>query len=155
MAKDKSKKNKGDANTKPKAATPVEDDDEFSGPGERSNFKLADHEGALLLITPKALEEDIETAFGESDAIKADIVVLTDNKGKTLKEPIEELGALIFQRVVIGQLTESIGKRRVLGTIGRGVAKKGQSAPFLIEPPTEPEKVTARAYIASVDPFKA
>jgi len=153
MAKDKSKKNK-DVDTKPKGATPVEDD-EFGGPGERSNFKLADHEGALLLITPKSLEEDIETAFGESDAIKADIVVLTDTNGKKLKEPIEELGALIFQRVVIGQLTESIGKRRVLGTIDRGVAKKGQSAPFLIEVPSEDDKAIARAYLASVDPFKA
>jgi hypothetical protein len=57
MAKDKSKKNK-DVDTKPKGATPVEDD-EFGGPGERSNFKLADHEGALLLITPKSLEEEV------------------------------------------------------------------------------------------------
>jgi hypothetical protein len=152
MAKDKSKKNKDD--TKPKGATPV-DDDEFGGPGERSNFKLADHEGALLLITPRSLEEGIETAFGESDAIKADIVVLTNTDGKKLKEPIEEVGVLIFQRVVIGQLTESIGNRRVLGTIGRGVAKKGQSAPFLIEVPEDDDKAIARAYLANVDPFKA
>lgn len=152
MAKDKGKKNK-DADTKPKAATPVEDE-EFAPPGERSNFKLAEHEGALLLITARSLEEGIETAFGDSDAIKADVVVLTDNKGKALSEPIEETGVLIFQRVVIGQLLESIGKRRTLGSIGRGEAKKGQSAPFRIERPSEEEKAIARAYLNSVDPFK-
>lgn len=148
MAKDKTK------DKAPKSSTPVADD-EFGAPGERSNFKLADHVGELLLITPKALEEDIETAFGAADAIKADIVVLTNSKGKALElDDVEEVtGALIFQRVVIGQLTDSIGKRMVLGTIGLGVAKKGQSAPFLIEPATEDDKIIARAYRASIDPL--
>lgn len=146
MAKDKNKSK----STKPKGATP---DDGFTDPGERSNFKLADHEGALLLITPRSLEEAIETAFGEADAIKADVVVLTDTNGKRLKAPEEEAGVLIFQRVVIGQLEESIGKSRVLGTIGRGVAKKGQDAPFIIEVPTDDEKDIARAYLKSVDPL--
>lgn len=146
MAKDKSKtKDKG---SKSKGG------DEFGDPGERSSFKLADHEGALLLITPRSLEEGIETSFGESDAIKADIVVLTKTNGKRLAEPIEESGALIFQRVVIGQLEDAIGKRRVLGTVGRGVAKKGQSAPFLIEKATDDDKAIARDYLNSIDPTR-
>lgn len=143
MAKDKSK-NK-DKSTK--------GGDEFGDPGERSNFKLADHEGALLLITPRSLEEGIETSFGESDAIKADIVVLTKTNGKRLAEPEEHEGALIFQRVVIGQLEGAIGKRRVLGKVGRGVAKKGQSAPFLIEKAEDDDKAIAREYLASIDPL--
>ena len=153
MAKDKNKAPKTDATSKPKSATPVEDDDEFGGPGERSNFKLADHVGTLILFTPKSLEEGIETSFGAADAIKTDVVVLTTEKGKALKEPIEEFGALIFQRVVIGQLSESIAKRRVLGRIGKGVAKKGQSEPFLIEEPSDDDKVIARAYIKTIAPF--
>lgn len=144
MAKDKSK-NKGS-----KAAAT---DDEIGDPGERSNFKLADHEGALLIITPRSLEEDIETAFGVSDAIKADIVVLTKTNGKPLAEPEVHQGALIFQRVVIGQLEDAIGTRIVVGTVGRGVAKKGQSAPFLIEKATDEQKTLAREYRASVNPL--
>lgn len=146
MAKDKSK-------NKDKNSKPAGDDDEFGDPGERSSFKLADHEGALLLITPRSLEEGIETAYGESDAVKADIVVLTKTNGKPLDEPEEHEGALIFQRVVIGQLEGAIGKRRVLGKVGRGVAKKGQSAPFLIEKAEDDDKALARDYLKSVDPL--
>ena len=146
MAKDKSK-------NKDKNSKPANDDDEFGDPGERSSFKLADHEGALLLITPRSLEEGIETAYGESDAIKADIVVLTKTNGKALDEPEVHEGALIFQRVVIGQLESAIGKRMVLGKVGRGVAKKGQSAPFLIEKADDDDKALAREYRKSVDPL--
>lgn len=149
VAKDKSKvKDKSSKPAKSKGG-----DDEFSDPGERSNFKLADHEGATLMFTPRSLEEGIETSFGESDAIKADIVVLTKTNGKPLAEPEEHEGALIFQRVVIGQLESKIGKGRVVGTIGRGVAKKGQSAPFLIEVATDEQKDLARAYLKSIDPL--
>lgn len=152
MAKDKSKvKDKGSKASKaPKGGA---SDDEFGDPGERSNFKLADHEGALLLITPRSMEEDIETSFGESDAVKADVVVLTKTNGKALDEPEEHEGVLIFQRVVIGQLEGKIGKGRVLGTVGRGVAKKGQSAPFLIEVATDEQKDIARKYLKSIDPL--
>jgi hypothetical protein len=145
VAKDKSK-NKGEGKSN-------KGGDEFGDPGERSSFKLADHEGALLLITPRSLEEGIETSFGESDAIKADVVVLTKTNGKRLDEPVEESGVLIFQRVVIGQLEDAIGKRRVLGTVGRGVAKKGQSAPFLIEKASDDDKAIAREYLNSIDPL--
>lgn len=149
MAKDKSKV-KGNKASKAKGGA---GDDEFGDPGERSNFKLADHEGALLLITPRSMEEGIETSFGEADAVKADIVVLTKTNGKKLAEPEEHEGVLIFQRVVIGQLEGKIGKGRVLGTVGRGVAKKGQDAPFLIEVATDEQKDIARAYLKSIDPL--
>jgi hypothetical protein len=160
MAKNKTQDiDETEADSKPakvkknKTKAPAEDD--FGGPAERSDFKLADHVGALLLITPKSLEEGIETTFGEADAIKADVVVLTNNKGKALDEPVEETGVLIFQRVVIGQLTDLIGIRRALGKIGTGVAKKGQSAPFLIEQPDDDDKALAREYLATIDPFSA
>lgn len=151
MAKDKSKV-KGEKSTKAKGGK-SSGDDEFGDPGERSSFKIADHEGALLLITPRSLEEGIETSFGEADAIKADVVVLTKTNGKPLAEPEEHQGALIFQRVVIGQLESKIGNGRVLGKVGRGVAKKGQSAPFLIEKAEDDEKDLARAYLKSIDPL--
>lgn len=152
MAKDKSKVK--DKSSKPaKASKGSASDDEFGDPGERSSFKIADHEGALLLITPREHVEGIETAYGDADAIKADIVVLTKTNGKKLDEPEEHEGALIFQRVVIGQLEGKIGKGRVLGTVGRGVAKKGQSAPFLIELADDAQKDIARAYLKSIDPL--
>ena len=147
MAKDKSK-TKGE--TKSKATGSAGDDDEFASGAPTSNFKIADHEGDLVLITPLSLEEDIETAFGASDAIKANVVVLDL---KSPEDSEENAGALIFQRVLRSQLEPFIGKRKVLGRIGRGVAKKGQDAPFIIEDPSDADKAVARVYLKSVDPL--
>lgn len=148
--KTKAEKPSKDADSKPaKKSKGGDDDDEFAPPSS-SNFKIADYEGALLMITPKGIEEDVPTAFGETDAIRADVVIL-DGDSEDVGEEYKE--ALIFQRVLQGQLRPAIGKNRVLGRLGRGVAKKGQDAPYLLEDPTEGDKKKARAWLKENSPF--
>lgn len=149
-AKDeKPAKSKG-ADEKPKKPTPTADEDFESG-APTSNHKIASDEGELVLITPTGLERDIVTEYGPSDAIKADLVVI--NMKKPTKSE-EHRAILIFQKVLRSQLEPFINKRRVLGRVGRGVAKGSQDAPFIIVDPTDEDKVAAREYLASIDPFK-
>lgn len=123
--------------------------DEFSSPA-KSSFTPKDLIGRLLLITPHAVEKDITTDYGTSDATRADVVVL-DGDGA----PDEKPDVLIFQKALQGNLRSQLGKGKVLGRLGQGEAKKGQSAPWILTDPTEPDKVMARAYLAQAqsDPF--
>lgn len=142
-------KTKGKEKASKAKAAPA-DDDEFASGAPTSDFKISEVEGELVLITPLSVEEDIDTVHGSADAIKANIVVL-DEKKPAKSESHD--GALIFQRVLQSQLGPFVGKRKVLGRIGRGVAKKGQDAPYVIEDPTEADKAVAREYLRSVDPL--
>lgn len=147
MAKDKATK-EGKA-PKVKEPTPV-NEDEFESGAPTSNHKIADDEGSLLLISVTGIETDIVTAFGKTNAVKADVVIINEKKPSKSEE---HKGILIFQRVLQSQLENYVGGRRVFGRLGRGIAKAGQDAPFIIDDPTEADKVLAREYLASIDPF--
>ena len=95
-----------------------------------AGIKWEDLNGRLLLIEPTAVKTEIKTAFGESDAVVADIAILDgDTKGDTYPE------ALVFPKVLQGQLKSKLGEK-VLGRLGQGQAKPGQSAPWLLEEAT-------------------
>jgi hypothetical protein len=124
------------------------------GPGSGGNFVAAEVIGELLLITPTALEEDVVTANGTSDAIRADIVVL-DKKKPARSEVIE--GGLIFQKVLQGQLRDSLAKgTRVVGTLIQDEASKkaGQSAPYRLTAPTDADIDVARQYLDALNPLR-
>lgn len=123
--------------------------DPFSSPAT-SSFSPKDIDGRLLLITPHEIQKDVVTDYGTSDATRADVVVL-DGDGA----PDEKSGVLIFQKALQGNLRAALGKGMVLGRLGQGVAKKGQSAPWILTDPTEADKVIARQYLAGqqTDPF--
>lgn len=92
-----------------------------------AGIKWDDLNGRLLLIEPTAVKTDIKTSFGDADAVVADIAVLDgDPKGDTYPE------ALVFPKVLQGQLKSKLGDK-VLGRLGQGTAKPGQSAPWLLE----------------------
>jgi len=57
--------------------------------------------------------------------------------------------ALIFQRVLISQLSPNIGKK-VLGRLGLGAAKPGQSPPFTLSEATTADRETATRYLQYV-----
>lgn len=120
--------------------------DEFAPPGTGGDrLPLDDVLGALLLFTVESVEKDIETQFGKSDAIKCDVAALDGNhKAETWD------GALIFPRVLQSQLRGAAGGGKVLGRLGKGEAKKGQSAPWVLSDPTDEDKQTARNYLAYV-----
>lgn len=115
--------------------------DQFDSPS--TGAKITEFEGRLLLIKPTEHREGITTAFGPADAVVADIAVLDGAQPGQ-----EEYGVLVFQKALQGQLRPKIGTDRyVLGRLGRGVAKPGQSAPWILAEPTEQDKNAARAHL--------
>jgi hypothetical protein len=118
--------------------------DQFDTPA--TGAKITEFDGALLLLTPTEHREGISTAFGDADAVVADLVVL-DGPHAGQAHP----GILVFQKALQGQLRPKVGTgRMVLGRLGRGIAKPGQSAPWILGDPTEADKTLARNHLASV-----
>jgi len=118
--------------------------DLFDAPGSAAGIKWEDLNGRLLLIKPLAVEEGIKTVHGDSRAVRADVVVL-DGPGA----PEEYMDTLIFPKVLQGQVRGNAGTGRFnLGRLGKGVAKPGQSAPWVLADPTEDDAKAARAWLA-------
>ncbi len=111
-----------------------------------SGIKLEDHLGALLLIEPLSLETGITTAYGDSDAIKANVHVI-DGPGA----PADYEETLIFPKVLQGQLKRSIGQK-VLGRLGQGQAKPGQSAPWVLNEATADDITKGETWVAQKAP---
>lgn len=124
----------------------------FQQPPAGSDFRAKDHVGHLLLIYVRELREGIVTQYGTSDAIAADVVVLTDPAG-----PRAEAQVLFFQKPLIGSLRNSVGGEPVLARLGQGTAKAGQSPPYILNPFAEADAAYATQYLQSVggNPFQA
>jgi hypothetical protein len=101
----------------------------FAAPAAAEGIKWAELSGRLLVIEPKSVEAGIATAFGETSAVRADVHVI-DGPAPTTYDDV-----LVFPKVLQSQIKGSVG-RQVLGRLGQGVAKPGQSAPWRIEDPT-------------------
>ena len=96
----------------------------FASPGAAGGgWAVADAEDHLVVIDVHSLEKDIPTSLGDKDAIKATVHDITD--GETHDD------VLIFPKVLIGSLKNRVGQK-VLGTVGKGVAKPGQNAPWVL-----------------------
>lgn len=119
--------------------------DLFDAPGSASGVKWEDLNGRLLLVQPLAEERDIPTAFGAASAVRANVTVLD---GPTAGE--EYADTLIFPKVLQSQVKGNCGSGRFnLGRLGKGNAKPGQSAPWMLGDPTDADKETARAHLAA------
>lgn len=114
--------------------------DEFDTAG--SYVAIKDLLGELVLFTPTEYIEEVKTDYGVKDAVMSDLVVLSRG--------CEEFrDSMIFQGSLIGALKRKIGTgRKLLGRIGKGEAKKGQSAPFILEAPSAEDQQIARDYLA-------
>ena len=113
----------------------------FATPSTGSDsVKPADLLGHLLLVTPLEFKESITTAFGESSAIAVDLVDLDTN------ETYHDV--LFFGRGLIANLKSNIGAQ-VLGRMAQGLAKPGQSAPWVLEAATEADTQKAVAYVTA------
>lgn len=113
----------------------------FASPAAASGIDLKELNGALLLIEPTGIEEDIATVHGPSSAIRGDVSVLDGAlKGETYED------TLLFPKVLQGQLRPRIGQK-VLGRLGQGVAKPGQSAPWTLNEATDADKQTATEFL--------
>lgn len=116
--------------------------DEFGAPASAEGIKWEDLKGALLLVKPKAFEAAINTVHGASPAIAGDVIVLDGELADTVFGD-----TLIFPKVLISQVKPRIGGM-VLGRLGQGQKKPGQSAPWVLSEAVDADKVIARAYIA-------
>lgn len=116
---------------------------EFASPGAAGGqFNVADHNGHLLVVEVESYEQGVVTSLGEKDAVKATV---HDVDAQTTTED-----ALIFPKVLVGSLKGRVGQK-VLGTLGQGVAKPGQNAPWVINDASGDAAAAARAtaYLAA------
>jgi len=110
---------------------------------------LNELEGSLLLFDVVKQADEMQTSFGPATPIVANIAVLDGpRKGERFDD------ALVFPRKLQGQLRGSIGEM-VLGRLGKGTAKAGQSAPWQLEAATDAEKATGEKYLAYTEAHKA
>ncbi|EIC63585.1 Uncharacterised protein [Mycobacteroides abscessus subsp. massiliense] len=120
--------------------------DPFAMPGGGgSGYKITEFEGELLLIKP--IERDvIDTEISaNSDVIRCDVVRLENQN-----EQVEDM--LVFQtalRRTLGRVLDGPNEW-VLGRLGRGTAKKGKSAPWILTTPDESEAVHAGKVMAEL-----
>jgi hypothetical protein len=120
-------------------------EDSFSQPASPSKFRPADYQGNLILVWPTEYRTGIKTDYGDSDAIAARVVVLDAAGGVE-----EHDNVLFFQGALISTLKPSVGSNKpVLGRLGRGTSKPGQSAPFILTPFTEADAKAAREYFSN------
>lgn len=117
----------------------------FTAPASSSGFTPADHHANLLVIEVESYETGIVTSLGEKDAVKATIHDV--DLGDTSED------ALIFPKVLVGALRSRIGQT-VLARLGQGIAKPGQSAPWVLEDATGDPAAVAKA-TAYLDAWKA
>ena len=117
---------------------------QFSAPVSGSVLKPAELEGHLLIVEPEEFIEAMPTTMGVSDAIRVTVHDVTE--GQTAE------GVLWFNKVLTSGLKPRIGER-VLAVMGKGTAKPGQSAPWiLIDASQEAEAVkAATAYLESLE----
>jgi hypothetical protein len=110
----------------------------FSSPASTQGIDLDAANGHLLLVSPLSQEKDVSTVHGLADPIRANVVDLDTD------EQYEDI--LIFPRVLISQLKPKIGDK-VLGRLGKGTAKAGQSAPWVLADFTDADAKKATAWI--------
>lgn len=109
---------------------------QFDAPSQGGgSLKAADVEGHVLVVEPSEYVASIATSFGEKDAIRVSVHDITTSETHN--------DVLLFGSALISSLKGQIGKR-VLGVMGKGTAKAGQSAPWvLIDASQDPNAVSA------------
>lgn len=105
-------------------------------------MKPAEIENHLLVVEPTEYIEKMATQMGESDAVRCRVHDIT---GKTTHDEV-----LWFSTVLVGSLRSRVGEK-VLGVMSKGVAKPGQTAPWILQDASSvPEAVeAAKAYLAT------
>jgi hypothetical protein len=96
---------------------------EFASPAAGSVLKPASVEGHLLVVEPEEYIERMTTQMGESDAVRCTVHDITE--GQTHES------VLWFSTILVGSLRTRVGQK-VLGVMGKGVAKPGQTAPWIL-----------------------
>lgn len=115
-----------------------------SAPGD--GIKWDAHKGALLLVEPLSLEVGVKTSFGDADAVKANVYVID---GQGAGDSYTE--TLIFPKLLVSQTKNQLGQK-ILGRLGQGTQKPGQSAPWLLNEATPEDIAKAEAWVVANKP---
>jgi len=100
------------------------------------SIKPADVEGHLLVVEPIEYIASMATSLGDSDAVRINV---HDINAQATYESV-----LWFSGGLVGSLKGLIGQK-VLGTMGKGTAKPGMSAPWILQDATHNDKAVAAA----------
>lgn len=94
--------------------------------------KITADKGQAVVIRPTEYIPSMTTSHGETDAVRADWVVLTGPDAGQVRED-----SLIFQRVLVSTLKNLVGTATpfCVGVVGEGTAKAGKSAPVILQDP--------------------
>ena len=139
------------------AHTPGKSGDPFSTPPGVSEYKITELVGALMLVKPTEVIEQMDTEIGQAEnVVRADVTVLEEvelPEGAGVLEAgttVEDV--LVFQMALKRALLRVLDGSNpyLLGRLGMGNAKKGKNAPFIFERPDEDDMTLARQYLASV-----
>ena len=109
--------------------------------GSEERIGLKDLENSVTVMVAEEYVASIETANGVTDAVRVTIHDISG--GRTYKDQ------LIFARVLVNGLKDKIGVP-VLGVVGKGTAKAGKSAPWVLHSATEAQKTAAADYMGSL-----
>jgi hypothetical protein len=127
-------------------------DDLFSTPSDlpSSGIKVADIEGALVIIKPEAEEIELETVHGDATARPSKVLVVEGPGAAPEWQDCLLFGAGL--KAQAGAAARS-GKP-IVGVLGKGEAKPGKNAPWVVKDPTSAQMEKARkAYLATSVPF--
>jgi hypothetical protein len=128
-------------------------DDLFSTPSAlpAGGLKIADLEGSLVIIKPGPEEVEMVTTLGDATARPAQVLVLDGEHA----DPKEWAEILLFGAGLKAQAGGAVrAGKPIVGVVGKGEAKPGKTAPWLIKDPTTAQlEVARKAYLATTLPF--
>jgi hypothetical protein len=96
--------------------------------------KPADLDGHLLIIKPIEYKANISTSLGDTDAIECNIIDVTTGKHHD---------SVLFFNVALKSALKSNIDKIVLARMGQGIAKPGKSAPWILNPVTDPGDIAS------------
>lgn len=95
----------------------------FDAPQSGTVLKPEEVNGHLLVVEPIEYVPSVTTAFGDSEAVRANVHDII------AQESYE--GVMWFSRALVMAMKNAIGKQ-LLAVMGQGTAKPGQSAPWIL-----------------------
>lgn len=110
-------------------------------PNADDKWTAAEHIGNLLLFFPTEVRRGIKTSNGDSDAVSCARVVNLDT-GRVLHN------TLIFGTALVPNIGGGAPDGVVLGRLGQGEGKPGQSKPWILLPHDETELHRAQDWLA-------
>lgn len=114
--------------------------EQYATPSTPSGLDLKELNGSLLLVEVLGVEHDIQTVHGAASAIRANVTVLDGPQADSENEDV-----LVFPRVLQSQLRSKVGQK-VLGRLGQGQAKPGQTAPWTLAAATAEDVTKANDF---------